>query len=306
MLTFTVLGLLFTWSVALVQAPSANRAWPSRLLVTVVWLVSGLIAAYYALQLRVDLILASWLMFAVPLLMLCLLIAVNEREQWAPRVARQIPRSVLLRVPAFFFYSGAAGGILHAVGLFCLTALGIYLWQEYDPLGLGSHAGGLDRFWTVFEVMLMLFLYTYAYALSAVALRRLLLRQVQPLYTWVVMLLMAAVLSAVPLVIAMLWYQNQWNFGTHYLWTLTNPIEAAYAVGERRIDVKEVFYLFVGIWSALVTILNVPWFFRQLRRFKPYVSRSAAPPMAVLVASSSDSRNHTASTLIRAEGPESR
>ena len=39
-----------------------------------------------------------------------LLISINERDSWGPRVARAIPRSQLLRPLAFLFYSGAAGG----------------------------------------------------------------------------------------------------------------------------------------------------------------------------------------------------
>jgi hypothetical protein len=57
----------------------------------------------------------GWGMVGCILFSLQFAISVCERDGWGARVARRIPRSPLLRVPAFIFYSGAAGGIAFGV-----------------------------------------------------------------------------------------------------------------------------------------------------------------------------------------------
>jgi hypothetical protein len=282
-----VLGLLYTWSVALVHPPSANRAWPMRLLVSVLWLLGGLLMGAVAIDQNEDRFLGIWIILAGALMSLCLAIAINEREQWATRVARQIPRRPLWRVPAFLFYSGAAGGILHACLFFGLTALVVFLWLAYDPTGhawrgVGPHGSTSSGLLMVFEMMLLLFLYTFAYALSAVLVRRALWRYVPRVGTWVVMLILAGLVSVLPLLVGVLWQQSRWHYQTHYYWLLTNPVAAMMSVVDYRSDQREVFHLFVGGWAGLVAVLNVTWFFRQMRRFHPPIQRDAALPVAVL------------------------
>ena len=86
--------------------------------------------------------LTVWVVVMTVLGCLAVVVAVNEREQWSPRTARTIPRRWWLRVPAFLFYSGAAGGVLHALLLFALTGLTVLLWCDgtwvihgYGPMG---------------------------------------------------------------------------------------------------------------------------------------------------------------------------
>jgi hypothetical protein len=275
-------ALLYTWSVALVNPPSANRALPSRLTLTALWAVSGVVVWSFGRQISHDGPLWSWVLFTVPLLALFVVIAVNEREHWTPRVARTIPRRWWLRVPAFLFYSGAAGGLLHALLLFGLTGLVVLLWREgtWVARGYGAAAYMRDFLPVTFEVVAMLFLYVYCYGLTAVALRRLLLVRDQAVYTWVVAAVLMALGSALPLLMAFLIHGGRWTFYNEYGWTLFNPIAGMIAAGEgaSRPHIRDAYFLTVLIWAGLATVLNLTWFLRQMARFRPYVPGGAPAP----------------------------
>src|SRR5579875_2117160 len=110
-----VIGLLFTWSVAIVSPPSSNRALPVRLYLLSFWLVTGGLAGLLAYYFRVPIPLYFWEWANLTLLCAQLLVVINEREQWGLRVRRTIPRRGWLRGPLFLLYSGSAGGVLFTV-----------------------------------------------------------------------------------------------------------------------------------------------------------------------------------------------
>jgi hypothetical protein len=286
----SLIALLYTWSVALVNPPSANRALPSRLMLTGLWAVGAVMVWPFSRELGHDHPLISWVVFTVPLLALYVVIAINEREHWTPRVARTIPRRWWLRVPAFLFYSGAAGGILHALLLIGLTGAAVWLWQESTPAAgrvplYRGYAAHTDLLTVNFQVVAMLFLYVYCYCLTAVALRRLLLARELAVFTWVLAVFLMALGSAVPLLLAFLVHGGRWTFYTDYGWTLFNPIAGMIAAGDgmSRPQMRDAFFLTVLIWAALATVLNLPWFLRQMARFRPYVPGSAPAPAPVPV-----------------------
>jgi hypothetical protein len=286
----TATGLFFTWSVALVSPPSANRALSSRLFLLAAWLGSGAVCAVWQLYLPGDVgLVGIWAMTMSCLCFLQVIIAINEREQWTPRVARTIPRFELLRLPAFLVYSGAAGGLAYAVLLFGLTWAAVFVGQELLPgLRWPARFGGgrpFDPYWELFRILGIIGLYTWAYAMTAVLLRRLSGRRVRVVDTWILMVFLVAIGSAVPLLLSVAVLGRTPDFYTQYYWYLTNPGSAAVAVAEfRGIGTERYFFVFAGVWAALATGVNAVWFVRQVLRFRPYVSVATvikAPPPPV-------------------------
>jgi hypothetical protein len=277
-IVLTGLGLLFTWSVALVSPPSANRALLWRSFLGIAWLAIGVVfglADVLLPQARHGPLL-SWALGATGLFCLNLMIAINEREQWAPRVARTIPRPRWLRGPAFLVYSSAAGGIFFSALMVGLTILVLLFWKEASPSSSpGPPRGGPPKFVEVFRAVAWMYLYTYAYALTAVFIRRIALFKIPATYTWIVLLVLLVLGCTVPYLILLIFVRD-WSYGTHYGWLVTVPFVAlaeAFTSGYRT----PVFLAFAASWAGVVTLLNLPWYWRQIRGFRPYTSRSATP-----------------------------
>jgi hypothetical protein len=276
-------GLMYVWSVAILNPATANRALPVRvytlLLVALVgvgaWLWSDHAGHVDPFQ--------AWVYFAGVLGTLQVLISINEREEWGPRVARTIPRSPLLRLPAFLLYSGAAGGVF--LGLLMLAgvvAAGL-LGREHlidpfsrDPLGVAV------------RLVLLMGLYTYCFGLSGIFLRTVILRRgIKPAFTWVAALLLMGLGSVVPYLIAYFSDPDSLRYvgRPEGPWLLTNPfagIDEAmqYYRGRDPFDSRVIAFLF--LWAGAITLLCIPWFVGQMLRFRP-VERPAPPAEVPLV-----------------------
>lgn len=127
---------LACWSVGVISPPSANRALVGRLFLVFTWVIMG--AGCLAVSLFWSwgpwvrgLPVAVWAGCSVLLFCLQMLISTNERDSWGPRVTRTIPRWPLLRLLAFLFYSGSAGGVLLSVICSALSLLAVSTWQNY-------------------------------------------------------------------------------------------------------------------------------------------------------------------------------
>jgi hypothetical protein len=222
----------------------------------------------------------AWVVLSVLLFCLQVLISVSEREAWGPRVARTIPRNVLLRVPAFLTYSGSAGGVLFSFAAAGLTLLGGEGWVRAYPA-----LGGAGEWETVARVMGAVALYTACYCLSAVALRHYLFGgQFKPLITWVMALLLVGVGSAGPALVAYFLYYREW--GAHAQetwWLLPNPFASVIELADVRRhaggghpDYPRQCLLFTSIWAGAAALVCLPWFVRQALRFRPPERGAAA------------------------------
>jgi hypothetical protein len=259
---------LFVCSVGLLSPLSANRSLPLRVGMTLFWLGSAIPLVLCANWVGSDWPISVWVTLAGIGLSLCLMIAVCEREQWAPRVARTIPWQWWLRPIAFLFFSGSAGGVLWACLLCaaCWLALPVVSAGWLPALAQSERAGSVRL---NLLTMTMMFAYTYCYALTAVFLRRVLIK-VQPIYTWILVLALMALGSALPYLVTFLIHYREWSFATHYHWLLTSPDVGMRLVGDSAIGGEGIAFVFVSCWAGIVTLLNAPWFIRQLYRFRPY------------------------------------
>jgi hypothetical protein len=277
-------GLLFVWSVAILSPPSANRALRVRLYLIGLWLVTGVAVLWVHTGARGRGLFESWLASTGMLFALQVVISINERDSWGPRVARSIPRRRWLRPPVFLVYSGSAGGILFALLMFTLTfAVGYYFVHHqaagYAPLEVAR----------LLRLLLLVFLYAYCYGMSALLLQRTLLaHHLKPIATWLVALLLLGLGSVVPYLAAYFVAPESMRYGQQdSTWLLTNPfasIEDAMREGRRQStyspyglttspslsDILDVSILpFLGVWAGVVTLLALPWFVRQVSRFRP-------------------------------------
>ncbi len=264
--------LLFSSAVALLSPPSANRTLIVRLSITVLCLATAPFYAGCAVATGTEWPLVEWLITTGILATLGLLIAVGEREQWAPRVARSIPRRWWLRPIAFLFFTGAAGGVIWAclLGFACVAALPrVAVFLPDVPAALtGYHVE------TTALVMTIMLAYVYGYALTAVFLRNTILR-IRPVYTWALTLGLMALGSGLPYLLTLLVQYRAWSFWDVYPWLVTDPIAGMIVVARDRDDTGLITLIFVGIWAVVVTLLNLPWFVRQMRRFRPYASSTS-------------------------------
>jgi hypothetical protein len=278
MVALLIIGLLFAGSVALLSPPSANRALPVRLFMLGYWVITGMICANLAVLFDDLQFFYPALIFNSALFCLGIVIAVNERESWTPRLARLIPRREQWRLLAFLFYSGAAGGVVFSVVMIGLTFLGVEVWKDAYALMRGTFAAPtLTEFREVYQTMALVCLYTYAYALTAVLVRRIPALRIKAVFTWVVMGGLVAIGSLVPFLVAFLVLFDNWHYSTYYYWLLACPFSA---VGDFDKDHRLVYFIFVSAWAGIVTLGNVPWFWRQFRAFRPYVS--ARPPQVTM------------------------
>ncbi len=263
-------GMLFVWSVAVLSPPSANRSLVVRAYAVGYWLATGLALGYLSRHTSDLMPLATWVLLNGLLFSLLLLVAINERDHWGPRVARWIPRRSWLRAPAFLFYSGSAGGVLFAVLLFLLT------------VGLGLLAKHLNPHWRelqdgaeLIKFVLIVGLFAYCYGMSAALVRATLLRHhIKPINTWLVALLLAGLGSVLPYMIAYFFFPETWRYSRPGdLWQTTNPfvaIDEAMSRWHRSADPFDAPCLpFLSAWALVVTGLAVPWFVRQVQRFRP-------------------------------------
>ena len=255
-----VLGLLFSLSVAMIKPVSANRALPVRLFVTGMWLASGIGGAVIAYVQRDNTALSVWSVLSVLVFAGAFFVAVSEREQLGPRVARTIPWSGL-RLPAFFLFSGGASGVAWAALMSLLTYWAVFF--------LAASATTLKAGGSIKESQVWvggLAMYGLAYAMSALLARRYLLaRWMGPKYTWLIALVLLAAGCVIPFLIGYLVTFGSFNRAEDIGgWLVTNP----FALG---IDSYHVTYLFFASgWALLTSLLNVDWFIEQIAAFRPH------------------------------------
>ena len=271
-------AMFYSWSIALLSPPSSNRAFIPRLVFVAFWLVSLAVCFgwnYSGIGVLDNEPMTCWLWAMGMLCCLQLVIATNERESWSPRTARTIPRSWLLRVPALLLYSGAAGGVVLACLLFALTiGIAVLTQPMFQPIHFGPGTPRWDALSYGIPMVLIIGLYAYCYAMTAVLIRQSLARYVSPLFTWVVFVLVFAAACVIPL-ISMLVLYDDWRFNSHYPWLVTIPFVAIEVLDRPTRYDPSLFWISTSAWAIAVTLLNLPWFFKQLRAFRPYQSVSA-------------------------------
>jgi hypothetical protein len=277
-------GLLFFLTVAMISPPPSNKAFPLRLYMTGVWAVSlGVfiyLGSYYG---GTGGWLIVWAAFASGVILTALIISVSERDVLGPRLRRSIPRNLLLRVPAFFLFSGAASGLSWSILMMALT-LGV-AWG-YSSMGGGGTSFGSDEV-RVLAAIGVAGLYLLAYALTAVLLRRWLFKHAAAVAsTSAIALFLVAMGCIVPVIVA--FSLNPTNWDRHGDWWLAlNPLSAIFDLSSRWTDLQTRNLFIAAIWSVVMILLNFRWLSGQVGSFRPLVDDTldnshGAPKQAVI------------------------
>ncbi len=247
LLTALAAGFFYTIAVAEISPPAANRALGIRVYVCCSWLLTGGTSLFYALHFHKNDGMEAWFYVSILLFTFGLLHAVSEKDGYSPRVAARIPKSLMMRVPAFFFYSGAANGIawiLLMTGLSFLTVL-----------SMGESFTGISARDT--KIFAGIFLYACCYAQTGLLIRRTMLAKwIPPKYTWAVVISVMSAACILPLFFSIMAGSISFDFSGNVF---------AF-IGQGGSDKH---FPFAGLWLLLVTLCNISWFLEQIRQFVP-------------------------------------
>jgi hypothetical protein len=251
-------GLFFAMSVALIKPVASNRALPVRLYITAAWLLGGVAAVAGVMIEKYNWPLMTWLIVFESVFGLALFAAVSERDLLGHRVLRSIPKSLLGRAPAFFFFSGASNGVAWASVMIVLTLAVAWVWVK-SVSGYGPEGDLVDSA----KWMGGMCLYFFCYAMTGALLRRRLFSRVGTELTWLIGGVLLLLGSVTPFFIGyIVFFNDQWWSEDFGAWWVGNPFVWNYK-GHR------VLYATVGaVWAALVAAASLPWFIDRVKSFR--------------------------------------
>src|SRR5581483_10151633 len=210
--------LLAFLTTALISPPSANRALPIRLFLTIMWLVSLGIAIWAVIDNASVGALLVWAVGELAIISLVLFSAIGEREEWGPRIARTIPRDPLRRFGAFLLFSGG-GGTIWALLMMAAT---IATFGSIAYLGGPADSLNVPRYlmWLLEGALCIA-----GYAGTALLLRRTILtRRVPARATWAIVLVLFVLLAILPPLAAFALEDDSQGFGIFIrIATIPNP-----------------------------------------------------------------------------------
>lgn len=266
------MGFLYVLSAVAISPPSSNRAPVVRIYLLVIWLSTSLCCLLWYLNTHEREIALVWLFPMLILFCLSFVVSLSERYDYGPRIRAKIPRRRLLRIPLFFLYSGACGGMFFSLLMMGLTLGVFYLFCTIDPI--------IEKVLTqdVHMMIMTSCLYLICYGLSALLLRRLFFSKDHPNVTTVMIsLILMTSISLAPYLFAWIFVYRDIDRIPDY-WSLGNPL----IVFMEPTILGDALNLTI-VWALVVLALNVPWFAGQIRRFKPLAAAAKIEAQAPVV-----------------------
>lgn len=274
-LWLAALGMIFCLSVSMIAPATANRALMPRVYFTLLWIASFI--GFSVMMMTVEALepMVAWLTVMHVMLMITAVICASEREVLGPRIRRSIPRKWPLRIPAFFFYSGAAGGLLWVQGMIVLTLLSAWFARDYYLNDMSSTGfmmyDGYDPFP---EAWLPRFaassMWVLGYLLLAVILCRRATRMKNgTLITGAAGLIIMAGACVLPILIAFTFDSENWDSNVRF-WLMFNPFGPLFCEDRDWSGDYGKYTLPLSVaFLAVLQLVNLPWYYRQIRDFKP-------------------------------------
>lgn len=262
-------GWFYVCSVALISPKSMNRAMPLRIYLTSVWLVCGAMAVYATVKYTQLEPMIAWLVGSLILIISALIVVVGNSDQLSVRVRRQIPGPLWKRIPALFFFNGAAQGLAWTLAITVLTGLsGWGVWMANEAWSLSTPAGSSYRRSVsseFFQVMGVWCCYAYAYVLTGLFVQRSFFPRHNPAVASVLAFVIPAAWAILPNFALFLLDRLTWNvMETRQLGNVFNVMLT------RDADTRVAHLWFSASWTLLALAVNVPWFVRQVKEFRPW------------------------------------
>jgi hypothetical protein len=269
--------LLYFLSVALVSPPSANRAPPVRIYMTVIWLLGLLISLVWIAKIKDPRAILPWAGISIVIFGISLVVTVSNSDTLSLRVHHTIPKRLPLRAIAFLFYNGAAGGLVWTALIFVATF--IVMWKMLHS-GIGVTLMDQEDFYTAIYTASASMFYVFNYALVGLFLHRKLLPRRSPRLAGIFAVIVPAAWAVIP--VLFFFFLNRLSTRDLEHIQLGN-IFNIFVVGVNA--QKKEHLLFAGGWLCVMVLLNLTWFikrlkdFRPLRRDKPSTAAVEAPPV---------------------------
>ncbi len=262
-LELLAIGLLYVFSVALLSPKPANRMFVPRIYITAVWLVTGVVAAVWSVSLSRGEAIIVWVIYCCVAFTFMTVVSLGERDAWTTRVKRIIPKNVFVRLFAFVFYSGAAGGIVWSTILFWLSIAAATMLVNY--MGWAGHVD----FRECCDNVSLVFGYILCYCLTTAVICKVLLKRFNLPNLSVLAAFLAVLVCLGPYLVAFFLFGDRWwnsiawyLIGSPMVLTMNNKAAA------------EAARPFLLTWLTIVILLSLPWTIGQWRRFVPLESQS--------------------------------
>jgi hypothetical protein len=266
------LGLLFYFlAVALIAPPSANRALPVRLFLTIAWLLTGLWAAWGIVRYSRPELVMPWAMPWLMLLAVALINVIANHDRLSPRVLRDVPQNPAKRRLAFLFFNGAAGGLLWVTLLAVLTgalAFGCLLYFSASSAHRSGFTSDTDVY-NFITIFISVTCYALAYALAGLFVHRRWLPHRSPKFAAIFALILAGGWAILPSVVLF--------FANHLSWSTLEKFQPGNLFNAFSLKNSADQYLHVICSAALLLVallLNARWFAAQWKNFRPLEPRT--------------------------------
>lgn len=251
------IGLLYVLSVALLSPKPSNRMLVPRIYGAATWLLTAAVAAVWSNLTGEPWPVLIWTTLSLAVFTVLLVAALGERDAWTARVRRTIPHNPVLRLGAFLFYTGSAGGMLWCALLFAATLLAAAVF------------GGASTFTATTDLIevcgnaSMVFGYALCYCLTTAILRHYLLRRMPTQNLPVVAVFLAVAVATLGYVAAFLLFDDPPNVMPWFL--LGSPA----VLGFDDPAAKDAAIAVLALWLLISVVGAVPWVLDQYRRFTP-------------------------------------
>ena len=263
-----VLGLFHLLSISMISAPTSNRAKPVRVYVTIITAFSALLMGGYYWALNAGNMVVGWTGIMTALWVMAFFCSVCERDRHSLRIRRTIPQTFVLRRISFLFYSGAAGGVLWSGLGVAATIFAGHQMLEWIPelSGFASVSRLPSEFW---PTSITLVLYAIAYCFYGLSIQRWFFPHKSTMLAGLFAVLLPVIWCIVPTIILAFLNDFSWEFLKRQ--QLGNPLNLfnggdAFLYNHLTCS---------WIMAVIGAVINLPWFIRSWRDFKPL---DPAPP----------------------------